>query len=434
MTSLATYVADAHLKPKKPNADIRERWQTRIVARNLHRQGVAGAESYLRDYGRGISAAKVIALALLAEIEGCQDMAIGFWVAAHRLEGHTATTAEIAAQAGAVAAEPPTAMPLEAQGVALAGYRDLPCHLQPGQLVTQQPVDAAHDRSRYIADPLYGGQPKRDGNRVVVTATLPAVVYQSRSMRLRLSPSIELDAAFREVARQHGTCILDGELVFLDAAGMEHRTGAQAAEANALNGQPTGSVICQVSVFKALFHAGCDLTTATERERILRGAVCAAVAAEHLRSQAGGQVAVEAVPTAWSQSDKQALADRQRLEGREGEVWFRADAPYRGGKHADDAEEIVRTKYITETVVTVLALTPSTVSGRPFAAIEVGEMGRDGRLVPIGAVGSGFTAQEAQAIAEACTATPGRVRIVVRHQGRTEGGKLWHARFDSIAA
>lgn len=112
----------------------------------------------------------------------------------------------------------------------------------------------------------------------------------------------------------------------------------------------------------------------------------------------------------------------------------RSRAPYRGGKHADELEEIVRTKYISETVVTVMALTPSTVAGRPFAAIEVGEFAGDGRLVPIGAVGSGFTAQEAQAIAMACAASPGRVRIVVRHQGRTESGKLWHARFDSIAA
>lgn len=434
MTSLAAYIADAHLKAKKPNADIRERWQTRIVARNLHHQGMAGADSYLRDYGRGISAAKVIALALLAEIEGCQAMANGFWVAAHRLEGHAATPAEVAAVSGAVPAAPQPEPQQEVQADLPAGFAELPQHLQPGRVVTQQPVDAVHDRSRYIADPSYGGQPKRDGNRIVVTATMTAVAYQSRSMRLRPSPSAELDAAFSAAARQLGSCILDGELVFIDAMGMEHRTGAQAAEANALHGQAAGAVICQVSVFKALYHGGCDLTSSTERERIAHGAACVAVACGHLRSHATGQVAVEAVPTAWSLSEKQALADLQRREGREGEVWFRADAPYRGGKHVDDLEEIVRTKYISETVVTVMALTPSTVAGRPFAAIEVGEMGGDGRLIPIGAVGSGFTAQEARAIAEACTATPGQVRIVVRHQGRTEGGKLWHARFDSIAA
>ncbi len=64
---------------KKISADIRERWNNRIVQRGLHLMGEAGAVQYLSDYGRGIGTAKVISFALCAESEGYPEMAIGFW-------------------------------------------------------------------------------------------------------------------------------------------------------------------------------------------------------------------------------------------------------------------------------------------------------------------------------------------------------------------
>jgi hypothetical protein len=62
---------------------------------------------------------------------------------------------------------------------------ELPPHLQPGRIVTMQPVDAPSERSYYIENPDYWGQPKRDGNRVVAIATKDKVYYQSRSTNLR---------------------------------------------------------------------------------------------------------------------------------------------------------------------------------------------------------------------------------------------------------
>src|SRR5262245_6748576 len=88
MTPLTEYV-DATRKratKKKIPAEIIERWQNRIVARNLHTQGEAGARQYLADYGRGIGAPKVILLALQAEAQGATEMALAFWKKAYTLE------------------------------------------------------------------------------------------------------------------------------------------------------------------------------------------------------------------------------------------------------------------------------------------------------------------------------------------------------------
>ncbi len=82
-----TEYAEAKRKTaKKISADIRERWNNRIVQRELHLMGEAGAVQYLADYGRGIGTAKVISFALCAESEGYPEMAFGFWKRAFELE------------------------------------------------------------------------------------------------------------------------------------------------------------------------------------------------------------------------------------------------------------------------------------------------------------------------------------------------------------
>jgi ATP-dependent DNA ligase len=83
----------------------------------------------------------------------------------------------------------------------------------------------------------------------------------------------------------------------------------------------------------------------------------------------------------------------------------------------------VRTKYLEETEVVITALTPTTVKDRRFAAIKVSEPGSDGVLHPVGKVGTGFSHDQDLSVGQ---------RILVRHQGRTENGMLWHARFISV--
>jgi ATP-dependent DNA ligase len=414
------FISNNRKTAKKTTADIRSRWASRIVVRNLHTQGQAGAQIYLRDYGQGISTAKVIAFAIQAEVEGCDDMAMGFWSKAYEL-----TTGKQSDTRRHAFISPPD----QPENVPAPKFPALPAHLQPGSIITMQPVDAARTRDDYINDPIYCGQPKRDGSRIVVIANGSTVAYQSRSTSILASPSISFDSAFRRAAESKGPFVLDGELVYLDASGGEHRTGSQAAQANATNGHPDARVRCRLCVFKALYAHGRDLTGADEEARI-RGAEVIVSIAQSILIKAGVEdYDIEQVPTAWTKAQKHALVCRQQDEGREGEVWIQRQTTYIGGKIG---EVMVRTKYLAETEVVITALTPTTVAGRPFGAIEVAEANPDGAGRPLGRVGTGFSAEDAQEIAALVARHPEGLRILVRHQGRTESGMLWHARFIRI--
>jgi ATP-dependent DNA ligase len=414
----ATFISTKRATSGKPTADIRSRWASRIVARNLHQQGAAGAEAYLRDYGRGISTAKVVALAIQSEVEGCDDVALGFWAKAYELT--TGQRPEIGLQATHPQAP-------QVSRASVPAFPAMPAHLQPGSIIIMQPVDATGSRDHYITNNLYLGQPKRDGSRILVIASPETVAYQSRSTSLLASPSVSFDAAFRLAAQARGPFVLDGELVFLDAAGGEHRTGSQAAQANATNGHPDARVRCRICIFKALFARGVDLTTHDEEARIHGAAPIVGLAQSHLIKAGVIDLDIEQVPTAWTSAQKRALVERQQAEGREGEVWVQRSTRYLGGKISD--EVMVRTKYLAETEVVITALTPTTVPSRPFGALEVAELCRDGAGRPMGRVGTGFDNRDSSEIAALVARHPEGLRILVRHQGRTENGMLWHARF-----
>lgn len=432
---LSAFIADQRRKAPKPNADIRSRWIERMQGRGLDRQGRDGATAYLRDYGKGISAAKVVALAAQAEVEGCDAVAQGFWLKAHQLLlGETAQD-DLAGEAGSTPTPTPSSVPAgSATPVAATlttpnpAFAVFPAHLQPGRCRTMQPVDGGRRREDYIADPDYLGQPKRDGSRLLIFASAGQVVYQARSLNLTGSPGAGFDRAFQVVAGKIGDFVLDGELTYLDVHGGEHRTGAQAATANDQAGDPQGRVRTCIAVFKALFAHGRDLTRSDEVERIAASEGLVGLVAQAMLTADGlTDLLIERVPTAWTPEEKADLSQRQLAEGREGEVWVRRSTKYLGGKVGGEA--IVRTKYLEETEVVVTGLTPTTVAGRPFGAIEVADdAGRH-----LGHVGTGFDAAAARDLAARVAAQPGGVRIQVRHQGRTEGGLLWHARYLGLA-
>ena len=421
--NLSDFIIEQRATASKPTADIRSRWASRIVARKLHQQGRAGAQAYLRDYGKGISTAKVIALATMAEAECCMDMAMCFWAKAYELTtGHSPP--EVPRNQAAIF--PPDHTPSLSISASTI-FPMLPSHLQLGAIITMQPVDAVGTHDDYIHNSIYCGQPKRDGSRIIVIASPTAVAYQSRSTNPIASPSVSFDSAFRQTAEVRGPFVLDGELVFIDRSGGEHRTGSQAAQTNATNGHPDAPVSCVISVFKTLFANGRDLTGADEEARINAASPIVSIAQSVLIKAGVIHLDIEQVPTAWTKAQKQALVQKQQDEGREGEVWIQRQTAYIGGKVS--GEIMVRTKYLSETQVVITALTPTTVAGRPFGAIEVSARYPDGDLRPVGRVGNGFSQGDAQEIAALFTKHPEGIRIVVRHQGRTENGMLWHARF-----
>ena len=423
--NLQDFITAHRTTAKKPTADIRSRWASRIIARRLDEQGAHGATTYLRDYGKGISAAKVIALAIQAECEGCDAIGLGFWAKAFEMETGVAPHLPSTTATGGNDKGPSTDLAPSAS--VATSVPSLPPHLQPGSIVTMQPVDAAGTHDDYIHNPIYCGQPKRDGSRIVIIADPTAVAYQSRSTSIIASPSVSFDGAFRRAAEAKGPFVLDGELVYLDAAGGEHRTGSQAAQANATNGHPDARVRCRICVFKALFANGRDLTGADEEARISGAEVIVGIAQSVLIKAGVTDYDIEQVPTAWTKDQKQAMVCRQQDEGREGEVWIQRHTTYLGGK--PPGEVMVRTKYLNETEVVITALTPTTVVGRPFGAIDVAEARPDGAGRPLGRVGTGFSTEDAQEIARLVARYPEGVRILVLHQGRTENGMLWHARF-----
>jgi len=418
-----TEYAEAKRKAaKKISADIRERWNNRIVQRELHLMGEAGAAQYLSDYGRGIGTAKVIGFALCAESEGYPEMAMGFWKRAFELETGEKPIA-LSTPNNSTTTLAPTKKPTAAPKIETVNnpvVAELPPNLQPGRIVTMQPVDAPSDRTYYIENPEYWGQPKRDGNRVVIVATQDKVYYQSRSTNLRQQPSIAIEKALIETAAKIGTFVLDGELYYKSHSGSEHRTGAQAATVNIDSGFPTVQPYAIYAIFKCLFFKGNDLTILAESERIAAGVEVGEMLA-NLSNE------FEIVPTSRTQSEKSLLAKQQESENREGEVWVLHNSRYIGGKDIKKFP-MVRTKYCLEFDLFIVGLTATKVAGRPFSAIKVAQE-IDGKLVPMGTVGTGFSGEEMQEITRRYEVDPKSVKIKVRSQGLTESGKLWHARF-----
>lgn len=405
------------VKVKKVN--LKDRWETRVVRQGLDKQGAEGAYAYLANYGKQIGAPKLIALARKAEAEGCREMAWVFWLNAYAkihddnpvddyLDGESEAPAEVSVIAPSVE----ICIPM------------FPDHLQPKRTVTMQPIDAPQPRNFYIMNPDYGGQPKRDGWRLVTHSTTAETYYQSRSLKLQGVPAIEIDQAHKAAAAQIGPYILDGERVYKDAHEGEHKTVPEALQAS--EGVPDFEVHATYSIFKALFFQGQDLTFGDEHTRIRAGRTIAAV----LARLASGYF--EFLEPALRWEEKQALADRQRTEMREGEVWFLLSTPYIGGKTKSSLPPIVRTVYWKKLHAVILELVPTTVKGRAFASIKVGVY-RDGELVKIGSIGTGFTMAETQEIAKVYNANPGEVTIKVYCRAFTVNDIMRHASYKGFS-
>lgn len=415
------YIESKRKAAKKISADIRERWNNRIVTRGLHLLGEQGALQYLSDYGRGIGTAKVVSFALCAESEGYPEIAAGFWQKAFELEtGQKALVSNLENSSASEITKTPKSTTTKKFSDNLDIIPELPPHLQPGRIVTMQAVDAPSERSYYIENSDYWGQPKRDGNRVVVIATKDKIYYQSRSTRLRQQPSIEIEVRLLEAATKLGSFVLDGELYYKSVTGSEHRTGSQAATVNIESGFPTIHPHVVYGIFKSLFFKGNDLTQVAESERIAAGVVIGELLAANSQE-------FEIVPTFRTLEEKALLARQQETENREGEIWILHNCRYVGGKDVRTFP-MVRTKYCLELDLLIVGLTNTKVAGRPFSAIEVARE-IEGKLVPVGTVGTGFSIEEMEEISRRYATNPHGVKIKVRSQGLTESGLLWHARF-----
>ena len=246
----------------KPNASILERWEKRIVTRGLH--GASGARQYLSDYGKSIGLKKVVMLARQAEMSCDIPMSEIFWAKAHMLEFGEAAT-------GSLTADNVQAPVVQAvrEEAALPGIT-----LQPGKVVTSQPIDAPDQRSYYIAHSGYWGMQKHDGKKELAFASAFGCAWQARSMKVHPSPDQELSNAMVRVANEiGGSFVLEGEFTYLDCEGGEHRTGAQAATANINLGRPTEQPIPVYYVFDCLEYMNEDIRNYAKSERLYRASL-----------------------------------------------------------------------------------------------------------------------------------------------------------------
>jgi bifunctional non-homologous end joining protein LigD len=430
--SLKEFIEANRASKKKIGTDIAERWQERIVRHGWQGLGEAGALQYLAQYGKGIAAPKCVLLARQAEAEGCEGIALGFWKKAYELSGGILLEPISATPTGS---RNSTIAPAQSHGVLTQNLvpkasspdvDDLPPHLQPGKIVTMQPVDAPVGVSRltYINSDRWYGMPKRDGERCVVIATPNQVWYQSRSMKFRLAPSEAINTALREAALRIGTFVLDGEEVWYDMVGGEHRTGAQAQTANDQRDRPRLAPRPCLCIFKALYTTlDGDLMDAAEETRL----VAVEPIFEALKRYEFQHF--ELVPVARTIAEKAALCLKQEQEEREGEVWIRHDTRYIGGKQRPDKSTIIRTKYQIPFKAVITDLTPSTNASYPFGAIVVSRLPD---MTPVGMIGTGFDREMMHRIAKAHAANPGAVVIEAHSQRFTENGQLHHAVFDGL--
>jgi ATP-dependent DNA ligase len=416
--NITEFVEGARAKSKgKVKAPIAQRWNERVVPRGLHNQGRNGARAYLDAYGKGIAAPKVIELAVCAEVMNAPEMAAGFWEAAFNLQtGESATFGTNGSSNGSGPTQGPIQVGKTKQEITLKG---IPPDMQPGRIAPMQPKDAPAPQGDYIANPAYQGQPKRDGHKNFLFATPEETAHQSRSTSIMGMIAPEFEEAVKTTASETGPFILEGERYYLSASGSEHRTAAQAATANIAMGKGEIQPVPVYGAFKALFANGKDLREGTEDERVNALTGIVALIESHLPENGPH---IEAVPTARTTEEKQALAERQIAEGREGIVWTRKDCKY---THGDHTEDTCRTKFLQEKVFTVLGITPSKAQGRILASIEVAD--ETGKRV--GSVGTGFDTHSAAELTKQHLEHPGEVKVLVRFRNYTEKGMLFESRF-----
>ena len=412
--SIENFIEANRSRSKKVKAAIIERWNTRVVPRELDKLGKQGANIYLDSYGNNISTAKVIELALCGESMGAVELATGFWEAAYRLE--FGDSAEIKSF-DLISSDPLLSVDtVNINKIVLMGIPEL---LQPGHISTMQPKDSDQPQSSYIEDPEFIGQAKRDGHRNILFATKEATAHQSRTTTAMPILHPHFEAAAKAAAADIGPFILDGERYFLSVVGSEHRTAAQAATINVSNGKGSVQPLPTYAAFKSLYFQNNDLRLATEKQRIEAASIIVPIIQAHLPI---GSMLIELLATAFTFNEKNALVNRQQTENREGEVWTKINCLYSAGKGHKDC---FRTKYIDTDVFTIIAIAKSSSSDRVISSFELADS--SGRSV--GSVGTGFTDQIALEILEAHQKSPHSVKIMVQFQGYTEKGSLWHARF-----
>jgi bifunctional non-homologous end joining protein LigD len=184
---------------KKAGADIVQRWADRMESTGWAQRGESGAAAYLANYGKGISAKKVAALASYAESLGFAPVAARFWSEAYRLEtGMDLPNGESLSASGSTGVAAPV-LPKPATASPTPVFR-----LKPQLLIA---VDLA-EAERLLDSPQYGMQEKMDGERHPIEIVGGVVIGGNKRGLVRpVLPEVADELRFL------GDAVLDGEIV-----------------------------------------------------------------------------------------------------------------------------------------------------------------------------------------------------------------------------
>jgi len=393
---------------KKIKTDIVTRWKTRVLDGGLSLDA-RGARDYLAAYGTSMGADKAVGFALQAQSLGHSEMAMVFWTKAYTLEFGTppSSNAVVGDTAPAVSVEKET----------LATISSLPANMQPGKIVPMQPVDSPFGVEALLNDDHYCMQAKRDGKKFLIFGTANDAWAQARSMNVVAIPSEEMKDAIKKVAANLGAFILETEIYYLSFDGKEHRTGSQALTWNQKHDNWSKPTI-KCAPFYALFAGGYDLREDAQWRRIEVGRTIT-------EALAGENNLFEALETARGHEEKLALYLHQKQHGHEGVVFSVIHSRYHEDKMGTD---ILREKFLMESIVRVTGLQSTTAAGKLFGAIVIVSDNGD----KLGKVGTGFSREDERDVVAAFQANPTNTWIEIAHQGYTENGQVWHSRYRGL--
>jgi len=412
MTTFQDYV-DENSKTKSgvvkksvPQA-INQRWQSRIVANGWHELGAEGAHSYYETYGAKTGATKMLQFALKAGFEGRPEMSQYFWKQAYRKAGHLG---EITYMGSDIVKQEEQVIEKEATPF----FPDLPPHMQPTKFNPMQPTDAPEPAEYFINNGNFWAQAKHDGIKTVAFVSPDQVVIQSRSMKIRALPFQDIKDALQQVATDRNeSFVLEGELTFISADGIEHRTLANAQGHNTKNLNTRELPSVEFRIFSRVDIVG------NYGHMVQQGAIIASFAHQYSPRVRNTVLYIDS-------TSKRLLHDTQKDEQREGVIWFNPLMRYVPGK--DKKHPFYRTKFLTDTVFWVSGLTETTAEGRLFGAISI--IDKDGK--DMGNIGTGFDVTVQGEIYRAWNqeaVANDFLRIICTHQGRVwPSGKPWHTR------
>jgi hypothetical protein len=191
--------------------------------------------------------------------------------------------------------------------------QELPRRLRAGNIKLMEGMAAAKPPRYYVEDYAYLGYPLIRGKQIIVVADAGRVQYQDEKVIVP-APDSKVDEVFAALYEEVGAFVLEGVVIYPDANGDGHKSGAKAVKSDEENGDADKPVAAEMHLLRALYLKH-DLRLLTETYRHM--------VAETLVKLAD-HPAVKLLKAYKMKDEKEVLADKLA-------IWVLREAPYRPG-------------------------------------------------------------------------------------------------------